>query len=231
MLVWPKLNLGEPEDYQALDEAIENLFGYDWLIFKNEDAVDFFLRRFQTLAHEISELDALRVCGAGEAAVRKLEASQVHIDVIPDRPSSGALLDAIGTYVGGREAMRGLTFLVPSAALARDRLQQLIAEAGARIDTVAAFCTVAQTDASLVQLNAILTGGGIDCIVFNSSADVLDFARLFGTNDLAQLLAEAEIACADSSASQTAGDFGLHAHPTADDPGALAARICRRFSN
>src|SRR5882672_1771719 len=104
VIVWSKLNLGEPEDYQALDEAIENLFGYDWLIFENEDAVDFFLRRFQALAHEISELDALRVCGAGEAAVRKLEASHVHIDVIPDRPSLRALFDAIGTFVGGREA-------------------------------------------------------------------------------------------------------------------------------
>src|SRR5882672_12443208 len=77
VIVWPKINLGEPEDYQALDEAIENLFGYDWLIFRNENAVDFFLRRFQTLAHEISELHALRVCGVSEEAVYRLEGSQV----------------------------------------------------------------------------------------------------------------------------------------------------------
>jgi uroporphyrinogen III methyltransferase/synthase len=229
VLAWPTLDIGEPENYQSLNEAIENLFGYDWLIFQNEDAVDFFLSRFQRLAHEISELDALRVCAAGEGAAQKLEASQVHIDVIPDLPSARMLFEAIGTYVGGREAMRGLNFLVPSAAIARDRLEQLLEEVGARIDTVTAFRTVAHGNATLGQLNAVLAGGGIDCIVFNGSSDVLNFARLFGTNDLPQLLTEATVACADLSACHTAADFGLPVDLRASDPGTLAEIICRHL--
>ena len=73
VLTWPGLDIGGPEAYDALDEAIENLFGYDWLIFRNTNAVDFFLRRFHNRGHEISELDALRVCAVGEEAVTKLE--------------------------------------------------------------------------------------------------------------------------------------------------------------
>jgi uroporphyrinogen III methyltransferase/synthase len=231
VLAWPTLDIGEPENYQSLDEAIENLFGYDWLIFQNEDAVDFFLNRFQTLAHDIAELDALRVCAVGEGTVHKLEESQVHIDIIHELPSSPTLFEAIKTHVGGREAMQGLNFLVPSAAMARDGLQQLLEEVGARIDSVTAFRTVAHSDANLAQLNALLAGGGIDCIVFNSSGDVLSFARLFGSSDLAQLLAEAEVACADSSASRAAGDFGLQVDLTIADPEELAETVCRHLSS
>ena len=229
VLRWPVLDLTEPQDCAALDESIENLFGYDWLIFQNEDAADFFLRRFQMLGHTIAELDALRVCGVGELTVRRLEESQIHIDVIPDRRSSRTLFEAIETYVGGRKAMRGLNFLVPSAAIAGAGLQQLMEEAGARIDTVTAFRTVTHGEATLGQLNAILAGGGIDCIVFNESADVLNFARLFDKNDLPQLLTEATVACGDLSAYHTAADFGLRVYLTASDPGALAETICRHL--
>src|SRR5882762_3683854 len=45
LISWPKLDISPPETYASLDEAIENLFGYDWLIFRNVNAVTFFLGR------------------------------------------------------------------------------------------------------------------------------------------------------------------------------------------
>src|SRR5256714_209721 len=43
---WPALAIDEPDDDSSLSEAINNLFGYDWLILKNAHAADYFLRRF-----------------------------------------------------------------------------------------------------------------------------------------------------------------------------------------
>jgi uroporphyrinogen III methyltransferase/synthase len=107
VLNWPQLNIRAPDSFAPLDEAIENLFGYDWLIFQNAHAVDFFFRQFKTLGREMSEIDSLRVCAAGAAAVSHLDASQVHIDVVSDSHSSRAIFDAIETYVGGRDSLRG----------------------------------------------------------------------------------------------------------------------------
>src|SRR6202521_5482699 len=59
---WPKVEIIDPDSFAALDEAMQNLFGYDWLIFANPNAAGFFHSRLQALGHEISELDALRVC-------------------------------------------------------------------------------------------------------------------------------------------------------------------------
>src|ERR1700738_3250258 len=102
VLTWPKLDPGKPELHAAVDEAIENLFGYDWLVLRNVSAADFWLRRFQELEHDISEMDSLRVCAIGEATIARLQESEVHIDVFPDRLSSEATFSAIETYVGGR---------------------------------------------------------------------------------------------------------------------------------
>src|SRR5207302_8024278 len=59
---WPRLHISEPDSFASLDEAIENLFGYDWIIFVSETAIAAFLDRFRELGHEISELDSVRVC-------------------------------------------------------------------------------------------------------------------------------------------------------------------------
>ncbi|HYG10192.1 MAG TPA: uroporphyrinogen-III synthase, partial [Pyrinomonadaceae bacterium] len=38
----PTIEIVEPESFALLDEAIEHLYGYDWLIFTSTNGVDFF---------------------------------------------------------------------------------------------------------------------------------------------------------------------------------------------
>src|SRR5216684_1340524 len=221
VLTWPILDLGEAEHPQPLDEAIENLFGYDWMIFHNVNAVNFFLHRFQTLGHEISELDSLRVCGVGEETVHRLEESQVHVDVITDRLSTQAIFDVIKTYVGGREALRGLTFLVPTAGSSRGYLQEAMEEFGARVDLVAAYRACPAKDSGLVRINALLAGGGIDWVAFTSGSDVRDLAAVLDTNDLDGVLSDVGVICIDEITTETANEFGLTADIVINIPEAL----------
>ena len=214
VLTWPKLDIGHLKYYAALDEAIENLFGYDWLIFRNIHAVDFFLRHFLQLGRDISELDSLRVCAIGESTKARLEESQVHVDVIPDRLSSAAALSAIERYVGGRDSLGGLNFLIPRAAIASDSLTRSLEEPGARVDEVTTYRTCSLDDPNLAQIKGLLAGGGIDCITFAASSEVRDFAAVFDTNELAPLLKDIVVACADEGTRQTTVDFGLDVNVT-----------------
>src|SRR5215510_1830271 len=66
VMTWPDVDIQPPQTFATLDEAIENLFGYDWLIFANEYAAHFFLERFAKQGHDVGELDSLRVCAIGE---------------------------------------------------------------------------------------------------------------------------------------------------------------------
>jgi uroporphyrinogen III methyltransferase/synthase len=210
VIAWPKPDLGEAENYEMFDEAIDNLFGYDWLIFENAGAVIFFLRRLKAMGHEISELDALRVCSVGEEAAARLEQSQVHLDVIPDGLSFQTIVDAIGTYLGGANSIRGLNFLIPRAGNSRIYLQEALEAAGGRVDLVTAYRTCAANDLDFARLDALINGGGIDCIVFDDPSELWEFAQLFGTDDVARMLAGVAVACGPgTTTAQTASRFGL----------------------
>jgi uroporphyrinogen III methyltransferase/synthase len=211
VLAWPQIEIVEPDSYSALDEAIQNLFGYDWLIFANVNAAGFFLRRLQHTGHEISELDAIRVCALDDATRQQLEESRVHVDLVPERPAAEGVLAAFETYVGGRDSVRGLNFLLPRAAISRDDLPQALADAGARVDVVQAYRT-ASNNSELIQLNALVAGGGIDCIAFTSPSSVRTLSQLLDTYDLSRLLKEVAVACADANTARAAEECGLRAN-------------------
>src|SRR5206468_1098678 len=97
---------------------------------------------------------------------RLLEDSQAHVDLIPNGLTSEAIVAAIKAYVGGPDSLHGLNFLIPRATAAHDYLTDALEDAGARVDVVTAYRTVSQNNPSLPQLNALLAGGGIDCIAF-----------------------------------------------------------------
>jgi uroporphyrinogen III methyltransferase/synthase len=221
VITWPQIEIVEPDSYAALDEASQNLFGYDWLIFANANAAGFFLRRLRNLGHEFSELDALRVCALNDATRQQLEESHVHVDLVPETFATDSVMVALETYVGGRNSLRGLNFLLPRAAISRDLLPQALEDAGARVDVVAAYRTVSN-NSELIQLNALLAGGGIDCIVFLSPSTVCEFSQLFDTNDLSRLFREVVVACADEATTQAAAEFGLREHTVPVKAGAAA---------
>jgi uroporphyrinogen III methyltransferase/synthase len=208
VITWPEIQIGDPESFSALDEAIEDLFGYDWLLCRTGNAAEFFLRRFRRLGHEVSELDTLRVCAIGKASVEKLETSQVHIDVIPGSTNPHMIVEAIGDYLGGQSALGRLNVLIPGASAARDGLCDLLEEAGARADVIIAHRTVSH-NATLAQLAALLTGGAIDWVAFDSPLSVRDLAELFDALELATILAGIQVFCFDESTTNTAMDYGL----------------------
>jgi uroporphyrinogen III methyltransferase/synthase len=220
----PKLEINEPPSYVTLDEAIENLFGYDWIIFANVHAVDYFLRRFRALHHDVSELDELRVCAIGEASSIKLNEAHVHIDLIAAGNIVNQIISTLEAYLGGRAALSGANFLIPKSAMSVDPVPPVLEAADARVDVVMAYRTTPPTDSSLSQLKALLVGGGVDFVAFAGSSDVELLAELLDTTDLSQILSNVVVACLDHGAVQTAKDFGVIAAVTPAEP-SLAAFV------
>ena len=81
---WPLLAIGAPADDSSLREAIENVFGYDWLILKNARAADYFIRSFLA-EHPPEELDELRVLAIGSETYDKTSELHIHVDIAVER--------------------------------------------------------------------------------------------------------------------------------------------------
>lgn len=193
---WPQLALQPPSSFTGLDEAIENLFGYDWLIFANDYAVRFFLTRFNDQGHNVNEMDSLRVCAIGEHTSAALEQSQVHVDVIAVRSSGAGVMESIATYAGGRDHLRRLNVLIPQASIGREYLKPACEDAEARADVVVAYQTVASSNQTrLTAVQTLLLTESIEAVVFANQDEVVEFCRLFDTKDLSQLLKTKVIAC------------------------------------
>ena len=215
VLEWPEIRIDAPESCFALDEAIENLFGYDWLILKNEAAAEYFLRRFEG-THQPHELDELKILSIGERTSQALAQAHVHTDIMVDR--SGNVFAALEAYVGD---VKGLNLLIPSANITREKFAEQLQEAGVRVDDVVGYRTCSDTG-GLTRLKALITGGGIDWVTFTEASAVEALAALFDTDDLPQLLADVKVVCIDEVTEAAAHQFGLAHTLSPGEPSALA---------
>jgi uroporphyrinogen III methyltransferase/synthase len=228
----PTIEIVEPESYAVLDEAIANLFGYDWLVFTSTNGVDFFLRRLAHLGRDVADLDGLKVCAVGDATVERLSDASVHVDVMPQRFKAEGVFAALESYLGGAAAFDRLNFLIPRAAVARDYLPRALEAAGARVDVAPAYRTVAPETTDRARVEALLVGGAIDCVTFTSASTVRNFAQLFDTNDLSALLAGVCVACIGDVTAATAAEYGLRAdvQPAEFTTPALARAVAEHFA-
>lgn len=208
LLVCPALEIAELENYQQLDDAIDHLYGYDWLLFTSVPAVEFFLRRLRQKGFDSSALDKLRVCAAGNGTERLLLAEHVHVDVASSTPATKTLFAALESFVGGRTGFSGLNFLSPRAVVARDSFTRALNDAGARVDLVHAYRIRSSPELDLGR-TAAMCSAAADCIVLVSPASVTQLARLFDAHDLAEALAQVVVLCADGETAAAATEQGL----------------------
>jgi uroporphyrinogen III methyltransferase / synthase len=230
VIICPTIEIAEPESYEHVDEAIDHLYGYDWLIFTSANAIEFFLRRLHARGVMVEELDALKVCAIGQASAEKLRDAQVHVDVVPSQSKAEGVFAALKEFVGGSEQLRGLNILLPRAAVARDYLPKGLEDAGARVDVVTTYRTVVPENLDRGRLSAMLAGSA-DCIAFTSSSTVKNLALLFDTHDLSNVLAGVTIACIGDITASTAAEYGLRVdiQPSTSTVTELARAIAEHY--
>jgi uroporphyrinogen III methyltransferase/synthase len=228
----PTIEIVPPDSYQLLDEALANLYGYDWLIFTSTNAVEHFLARLSAAGLEAGDLDELRVCAVGHATAERLAEAHVHVDIVPARAQAEGVMTALAEYLGGREAFANLNFLMPRAAAGRDLIPNELEAAGARCDVVPAYRTVRPETTNRARVEALLLGGGVDCVTFTSPSTVRHFAELFDTRDLAPLLSGVRVACIGEVTARAASDYNLSADilPAEQNAPALARAIVAHFA-
>ena len=205
--IWPQVEIGALVDDSALQEPIDNLFGYDWLILKNARAAEYFLRAF-FLKHRTEALDDLRVLTIGSQTAEKLAAGHVHVDIALESFQLGAVYREIESYVSESSSLSRLNLLVPSATITMESFEDSFRNAGARVDAVAAYQTSSERS-ELIRLRTLLTGGGIDFVAFTGASAIVEFADLFDTDDLGRVLTGIKIACLHRVTSDLAGNYGL----------------------
>lgn len=217
----PVLEIAPPESYEAMDGAIERLGSYAWVVFTSANGVKTFMERLETLGLDVRALAGVRLAAIGPATAQQLREYHLKVDLVPSEYVAEEVAAAlISTGVSGKKV------LLPRADLARETLAVELEKAGALVDNVVAYRTVAARN-DLARLREQLAAGEIDVATFASSSTVRYLVSGLG-EDAVPLLSRSLIACIGPITAGTARELGLRVDVMAPEhtiPGLVEALV------
>ena len=202
----PTIAIEDPEDWSALDEALQRLGSYHWLLFTSANGVRKFMERMAVTQTDIRHLANAKICAIGPATAEELWRYLLHVEKMPREYRAEGVLEAFAD-----EPLRGQRFLIPRAKIARDLLPAGLRQRGAQVDVVEAYCTVLPQD-SIARAQTIFSRHRPTVIAFTSSSTVENLLRLFPPAERELWLQDVKIASIGPITSQTLRKHGLPVH-------------------
>ena len=173
---FPTIETIHPASFALLDEAIDGIDRFDWLIFTSATGVDAFIARLKVLRRDIRSIGRASICAIGPATAVRLEQYALQVAAVPREYRAESIIPAIGS-----ERIRGARFLIPRAQVAREVLPEMLRERGATEVVVApAYRTVKPKGVAVERIRELIKLKQIDLVTFTSSSTVTNFCDLVG---------------------------------------------------
>ncbi len=200
---FPIIDIAPAENYAPLDEAINRIEDFDWVIFTSTNGVAAFYKRLQLQNKDFRELKGIRICAIGPKTKQELEQYGLLVDYMPGEYRAEAIIEKMS-----KEDLHGKKILLPRADIARKTLPEVLTGLGAIVDDVVAYRTVKAQEKEN-DLRQMLKDGKINFITFTSSSTVTNFVSMFDKQELEDFLKGVKLASIGPITSKTAENLGL----------------------
>lgn len=198
----PAIKLVPPESYAEVDEAIEQLSSYNWLIFTSVNGVEHFFTRLYDRKKDSRALGNARIAAIGAQTAARLKDYGILADIVPLEFRAEGIVAAMAGRIE-----QGMSVLIPRALVARDLLPEKLRDMGAQVNVVPVYRTITgETDGEL--LAAKLKAGEINLVTFTSSSTVTNLLELLGCHGT-ELLKRAKVACIGPITAGTCLEHGI----------------------
>ncbi|NOY54008.1 MAG: uroporphyrinogen-III C-methyltransferase [Deltaproteobacteria bacterium] len=200
----PAISIFSPEEFGIVDQAIEEIEQFDWIIFTSANAVRYFLDRLIKKNRDVRDLKGISICTVGTATARSLKTRGIRTDLIPEEFTGEGVVAALlkeGDLPGKR-------VLIPRAEKAREVVPDALREAGAEVVVATVYRNLApEIDAQALQ--EILINRKADLIVFTSPSNIRNFVRSVQKEGLQKTLPGIRTACIGPVTAKAAKEAGL----------------------
>ena len=201
----PAIKIAPPPDaYRTVDQAIQRIADYDWLIFTSTNGVDAFFARLFAAGKDARALSRARLAAIGTSTAKRLRVYGLTADLMPGEFRAEGILAVLKEHL-----VAGARILIPRALEAREILPDRLREYGASVDVAPVYETVTEED-DPAAVRAMLAAGEIDFVTFASSSTVKNLVKLLGD---AALLQKAKVIAIGPITAETCEALGIK--PTA----------------
>lgn len=157
----PLIRILPPDDWGAVDAALDTIRNYDWLVFTSVNGVEHLLGRLWGRGGDARALGHIRLAAIGSATAEALADRHLRADLVPEAFRAEALAEALSSHVAGRRV------LWARASRGRDVLPQQLRAAGATVEEVVVYQNI-DTGALPEPGRSLLESGRLDWIGLSS---------------------------------------------------------------
>jgi len=200
----PTIRVVPPDDWSPLDQAIDSLETYDWLVLTSVNGVNFFFDRLFERDRDVRALKNVQTAAIGPATAKRLREFGFRADIVPETYRAESVIEAFKN-----EPLDGKKILLPRAKEARPILPVEVRKMGATVDEIASYQTEQVTE-NVEGLVSRLEEHSVDVITFTSSSTVKNFKAALPSEKLEKLLDGVKTACIGPITASTAKELGFN---------------------
>ena len=208
---YPTISLEPVDSYEILDQALEEIRHYNWVLFTSINAVDYFFRRLFELGKDVRDLQGPKVAAVGRVTAEALANRGIKADLLPEEFTGDGLAETLIN-----DGVTGLNILIPRAVKAREILPERLSGAGAEVTVAPVYQNVLPRSSAGERLKddlrQALEEKSVDMVTFTSSSTVKNFVTLLDINDpdeLQKLMSGIAVATIGPITGKTAENYGL----------------------
>ncbi len=200
----PTLEIQAPESWAPVDEVIQKLSTYDWVIFTSVNGVQAFMKRVWFHHKDARSFAKSKICCIGPRTEEEVNRWGLAADVVPKEFQAEGILDALGGL-----DLQGQRILIPRAKVAREILPEQLKAMGASVEVVHGYQAVLPK-VEQEPLADRFRNQDIQYLTFTSSSTVKNFCQLFADRqEMHKLIQKATVACIGPITAKTVQEEGL----------------------
>ncbi len=200
----PTLEICPPDSWVPVDEAIQELSTYDWIIFTSVNGVQAFMGRLWFHHKDVRSFANAKVCCIGPRTEEEANRWGLVADLVPTIFQAEGILEALGGI-----DLKGRRILIPRAKVAREILPEQLREMGAVVRVVHGYQAI-PPHATGEPLADHFRNQDIQYLTFTSSSTVKNFCQLFADRqEMHELTQHATVACIGPITAKTVEAEGL----------------------
>ena len=202
VIKFPEIQTEKVEREKNQRGILRNLKDFDWLIFTDVFAVDYFFQDLEETDFDLFDLDDLKICACGEAVSDRLRFAQIHSDVVARYNNPEKVFSEIFDYAQNEKEFFDSKFLIFGRRDKSVCLAKTLSEKKLSVVDIENYLVKELNIFETAKFKTLLTNEAVDRLIFTAPED-WESLIVFAYTDSQNLPSAMEIEATDEITAQT----------------------------